>query len=128
MHVCVCLLEHMYVPDVRMCLCISLCVCMCVFVCMCMCVSMFMFVGTNVCVNVFSNMYVWTVYMTANVWNVAIIEIGFLLLGQPGLQVDFGDDPSPMDIWSHIIDDDIVEHIRQETNEYAKSSIRDKQQ
>ena len=32
-----------------------------------------------------------------------------------------------MDIWSHIIDDDIVEHIRQETNEYAKSSIQDKQ-
>ena len=89
-----------------------------------------MFLGYSVCVcvNVLHHIYVWPVNMSVNVWKVSITEIGFLLLGQPGLQVDFGEDPSPTDIWSHIIDDDIVEHIKRETNRYARSSIRNMQQ
>ena len=73
---------------------------------------------------VFGHMYVWPVYTSKNVGNIAITKIGFLLSGEPGLKVDFGNDASPVDTWSHIIDDEIVEHIRRETNEYAESSIR----
>ena len=85
------------------------------FVCMCL-------------VYVFGHMYVWPVYVSANVWNVAITKLGFLLSGRFGLQVDFGEDLSPMDIWSHIIDDEIIEHIRQETNERVALSFQNMQQ
>ena len=110
--VCVCV--RACVVCVHACIraCVRTCGCACARapVCTRACASVFIFVWTNayVHVNSFDHIYVWPVYMSANVWIVAITEIGFLLFGQPGLQVDFGEDPSPMDIWSHIIDDGIV--------------------
>nr|KAG5702575.1 hypothetical protein BaRGS_003735 [Batillaria attramentaria] len=38
--------------------------------------------------------------------------------GNPGLKVDFGDDPEPIDVYRFFINDEIIHHIKRETNRF----------
>ncbi|KAK7504155.1 hypothetical protein BaRGS_00004459 [Batillaria attramentaria] len=47
--------------------------------------------------------------------------------GNPGLKVDFGDDPEPIDVYRFFINDEIIHHIKRETNRYARTAIEEKE-
>lgn len=46
-----------------------------------------------------------------------------LFTDRPGLKVDFGDNPKPIDVYKFFIDDEILRHIKDETNRYARTEI-----
>ncbi|GFN97637.1 PiggyBac transposable element-derived protein 4 [Plakobranchus ocellatus] len=47
--------------------------------------------------------------------------------GNPGLQVDMGEDPKPLDFYMLFITDDIIKQMKQESNRYARQTIYQKE-
>ena len=58
------------------------------------------------------------------------VEHNFLVIyftGVPVLKVDLGQDPKAIDVYNLFLTDNILHHIKKETNRYAKCCIEEKQ-